>query len=58
MQIALFVLPLVVVLGWTIGEDNLTPLFDGFQMTVLFVAILVVSHLERDGNSHWPEGML
>ena len=38
MQIALFVLPFVVVLGWIMGKDTMNLSFDGFQIAVLFVA--------------------
>ena len=58
MQIALLVIPLVVVLGWIIGNDNMTLLFDGFQIAVLFVAVLLVNYLIQDGKSHWLEGVL
>ena len=58
MQIALLVLPLVVVLGWIIGKNDMTLLFDGFQITVLFVAVLLVNYLIQDGKSHWLEGVL
>ena len=43
MQIALFVLPLMVVLGWIMGGRDLTLVFDDFQIAVLFVAVLLVS---------------
>ncbi|KAF2240090.1 Calcium/proton exchanger [Viridothelium virens] len=59
MQIALLVLPLSVVLGWIIGTDPVMTLdFDGFQIVVLFVAILLVNYLIQDGKSHWLEGAL
>ncbi|ETN42232.1 calcium/proton exchanger [Cyphellophora europaea CBS 101466] len=58
MQIALLVLPLVVVLGWIIGKDDMTLFFDGFQITVLFVSVLLVNYLIQDGKSHWLEGVL
>ena len=58
MQIALLVLPLIVVLGWIIGKDDMTLLFDGFQIAVLFVAVLLVNYLIQDGKSHWLEGVL
>jgi Ca2+:H+ antiporter len=58
MQIALLVLPLVVVLGWIIGNEKMTLLFDGFQIAVLFVAVLLVNYLIQDGKSHWLEGVL
>ncbi|KAF2708763.1 calcium/proton exchanger [Pleomassaria siparia CBS 279.74] len=58
MQIALLVLPLVVILGWITGHDCMTLYFDNFQIVVLFVAILLVNYLIQDGKSHWLEGML
>ncbi|KAI9848066.1 MAG: hypothetical protein M1837_001168 [Sclerophora amabilis] len=71
MQIALLVIPLMVVLGWiTAAAQNLVPdtetipdkimtlEFDGFQIVVLFVAVLLVNYLIQDGKSHWLEGVL
>ncbi|RVX67616.1 hypothetical protein B0A52_08145 [Exophiala mesophila] len=58
MQIALLVLPFVVVLGWIMGKDDMTLFFDGFQIAVLFVAVLLVNYLIQDGKSHWLEGIL
>jgi Ca2+:H+ antiporter len=57
MQIALLVLPFSVVLGWIMGKD-MTLDFDGFQIAVLFVAVLLVNYLIQDGKSHWLEGVL
>ncbi|KAL9089451.1 MAG: hypothetical protein Q9165_005772 [Trypethelium subeluteriae] len=54
MQIALLVLPLSVVLGWIIGTDPVMTLdFDGFQIVVLFVAILLVNYLIQDAVTAW-----
>ena len=58
MQIALLVLPLVVVIGWIAGKDGMTLYFDGFQLAMLFVAVLLVNYLIADGESHWLEGVL
>ncbi|KAE8554803.1 hypothetical protein TMatcc_005656 [Talaromyces marneffei ATCC 18224] len=59
MQIALLVLPLIVVIGWIAGKDDMTLDFgDGFQVVVLFVAVLLVNYLIADGKSHWLEGVL
>ncbi|KAI9724088.1 MAG: hypothetical protein M1812_000807 [Candelaria pacifica] len=58
MQIALLVIPFVVILGWILGNDEMTLNFDGFQIAVLFVAILLVNYLIQDGKSHWLEGVL
>lgn len=45
MQIALLVIPFIVVLGWIIGEDRMTLYFDGFQVMILFVSVLLVNYL-------------
>lgn len=58
MQIALLVLPLIVVLGWILGHDQMNLSFDGFQVAVLFVSVLLVNYLIADGKSHWLEGVL
>lgn len=60
MQIALLVLPLIIVIGWGMGQsccrgeesrpiansclgnDDMTLYFDGFQVILLFVAVLLV----------------
>lgn len=58
MQIALLVLPLVVTIGWMAGKTGMTLYFDGFQLAMLFVSILLVNYLIQDGKSHWLEGLL
>lgn len=58
MQIALLVLPLIVVIGWILGKNDMTLDFDGFEIAVFFVAVLLVNYLIGDGKSHWLEGVL
>lgn len=58
MQIALLVLPLMVILGWITGHNDMTLFFDTFQIAVLFISILLVNYLIMDGKSHWLEGVL
>jgi Ca2+:H+ antiporter len=58
MQVALFVIPLLVIIGWGMGVDAMSLSFDAFQVAVLFVAVLLVNYLIADGKSHWLEGML
>lgn len=53
MQIALLVIPFIVVLGWIMGKEDMNLDFDTFQITVLFVSILLVNYLIQDGESHW-----
>ncbi|KAK0715715.1 Sodium/calcium exchanger protein-domain-containing protein [Lasiosphaeris hirsuta] len=58
MQVALFIIPLLVIIGWGMGMDEMNLSFDPFQVAVLFVAVLLVNYLIADGKSHWLEGML
>lgn len=57
-QVALFLIPLLVVIGWGMGDDAMSLSFDIFQVAVLFVAVVLVNYLIADGKSHWLEGML
>lgn len=57
MQVALFLIPLLVIIGWGIGNNEMTLAFDTFQVVVLFVAVLLVNYLIGDGKSHWLEGV-
>lgn len=58
MQVALFLIPLLVIIGWGMGIDDMDLSFDVFQVAVLFVSVLLVNYLIADGKSHWLEGML
>ncbi|EKV05764.1 hypothetical protein PDIG_71930 [Penicillium digitatum PHI26] len=49
LQIGLFVIPFLVIIGWCIAEP-MTLFFDSFQTVAMFLAILVVNHLLRDGQ--------
>ncbi|CAK3931562.1 Vacuolar calcium ion transporter [Lecanosticta acicola] len=60
LQIALLVLPLMVMLNWWgVGAPaDLDLNFDGFLIVVLVIAIWLVNYLIADGKSHWLEGVL
>lgn len=53
MQIALLVLPFMVVLGWILGKTSMDLVFDGLLIAVLFISVLLVNYLIQDGKSHW-----
>lgn len=57
MQIALFVTPFLVILGWIIGQD-MTLNFQGFETVVFFLSVLVVNYLIQDGKSNYLEGCM
>ncbi|KAL1898550.1 hypothetical protein Sste5346_003454 [Sporothrix stenoceras] len=56
-QIALFMTPLVVILGWIIGRD-MTLYFTLFETVCLFVSAFIVNFLVLDGRSNYLEGAL
>ncbi|KAI1133707.1 Sodium/calcium exchanger protein-domain-containing protein [Nemania abortiva] len=57
MQVALFLIPVLVIIGWGLGNNEMTLAFDTFQVVTLFVAVLLVNYLISDGKSHWLEGV-
>ncbi|KAK5014464.1 Vacuolar membrane antiporter [Cryomyces antarcticus] len=57
MQIALFVTPFLVILGWIIGQP-MTLHFQMFETVVFFVSVLVVNYLIQDGKSNYLEGAM
>ncbi|RXW21037.1 hypothetical protein EST38_g4807 [Candolleomyces aberdarensis] len=56
-QIALFVIPFVVTLGWILGKP-LTLLFDPYESVALFLSVLTVNYVVQDGKSNWLEGFI
>jgi calcium/proton exchanger len=57
LQIALFVTPFLVILGWIIGQP-MELRFDTIETTVFFLAVVVVNCLIRDGRTNYFEGAL
>lgn len=55
-QISLFVIPLLVILGWIIGQP-LDLQFDVLETITLFVSMVIVTQALSDGKSNWLEGM-
>ncbi|KAI1382637.1 Calcium/proton exchanger [Hypoxylon trugodes] len=58
MQVALLLIPLLVIIGWGMNNQEMTLAFDTFQVIVLFVSVLLVNYLIGDGKSHWLEGLI
>lgn len=57
MQIALFMTPFLVILGWIIDQP-MTLRFQGFETVVFFLSVLVVNYLIQDGKSNYLEGAM
>jgi len=56
-QIATFVVPLLVIIGWFSGHE-LTLFFANFETIVLFVSVVLVNTLIQDGKSNYMEGLM
>ncbi|PPR06427.1 hypothetical protein CVT26_004839 [Gymnopilus dilepis] len=56
-QIASFVVPLLVIVGWISGHE-LTLYFANFETIVLFASVLLVNTLIQDGKSNYMEGLM
>jgi Ca2+:H+ antiporter len=55
-QIALFVAPLLVLLGFAMGRP-MNLLFDGFEVAAVAIAVGLVNLIVHDGESTWLEGI-
>ncbi|KAI1378739.1 hypothetical protein F4677DRAFT_377894 [Hypoxylon crocopeplum] len=58
LQTALFIMPLAVLLGWGLGVDDMTLVFNGFEVVSLFAAILLLNFLMIEGKVTWIQGVL
>jgi Ca2+:H+ antiporter len=57
LQIALFVAPVLVLIGWLLGKPmNLD--FNPFEIVGVAIAVIVTNSISTDGNSNWLEGVL
>jgi Ca2+:H+ antiporter len=57
LQIALFVAPVLVIIGWLIGQP-MDLNFNPFELVAVAVAVLIANSISSDGNSNWLEGVL
>ena len=57
LQVALFVTPFLVLLGWAM-DIPMTLNFSTFETATLFIAILLSNYLIMDGESNWLEGVM
>jgi len=56
-QIALFVMPVLVLLSFVLGPFPLSLEFSGLEIGAILLAVLVASHVSQDGESTWFEGV-
>ncbi|KAF8637417.1 hypothetical protein AX17_002912 [Amanita inopinata Kibby_2008] len=56
-QIATFVVPLLVIIGW-ITDHDMTLFFANFETIAFFVSVFLVNTLIQDGKSNYMEGLM
>ncbi len=57
LQIAMFVTPILVLIGWVMGQPmNLN--FNLFSVLAVAIAVLITNSISNDGRSNWLEGVL
>ena len=56
-QIALFVAPVMVILGWMLGVP-LTLEFGLLETSATFISVLVANSILSDGKTNWLEGSM
>ena len=56
-QIALFVVPILVIAGITIGKP-VTLVFTIFELVSIFLAAIILNLIAHDGKSNWFEGLM
>lgn len=57
LQIALFVAPILVLVGWALGQPmNLS--FNPFELVAVAMAVLITNSISNDGRTNWLEGVL
>ena len=56
-QIALFVLPMVVIVGWFTGRE-MSLKFPSFQVYLYLLSVIIVSLCLSNQRSNWLEGSL
>jgi len=56
-QIALFVMPVLVLLSFVLGPFPLSLEFSGLELGAILLAVLIAAHVSQDGESTWFEGV-
>ena len=56
-QIALFVMPVLVLLSFVLGPFPLSLEFSSIEIGAVLLAVLIAAHVSQDGESTWFEGV-
>jgi Ca2+:H+ antiporter len=56
-QIALFVMPVLVIVSFFIGPFPLSLEFSGLEIGAILLAVIIAAHVTQEGESTWFEGL-
>ncbi|HET6548621.1 MAG TPA: calcium/proton exchanger [Solirubrobacter sp.] len=56
-QVALFVMPVLVLISFVLGPFPLSLEFSGLEIGAVLLAVLIAAHVSQDGESTWFEGV-
>ena len=56
-QIALFAIPLLVLLSFVIGDFPMPFVFNGFELAGVILAVIIANHVTNEGETTWFEGL-
>lgn len=53
MQTAILVNSIVILFAWFVGVEEMNLVFNNFQVTAVFIAVLLMGYAVQDGKSNW-----
>ena len=56
-QIALFVAPILVLLSLFVGDDQISLVFNGYEIAAVLLAAIITNFVVAEGESNWFEGV-
>jgi Ca2+:H+ antiporter len=56
-QVALFAIPLLVLLSFVIGDFPMPFVFNGFELAGIILAVIIAIHVTSEGETTWFEGL-
>ncbi len=58
LQIILFVAPVLVLVGWLLGQPEMNLSFNFFELVAVVAAVMITNSISNDGATNWLEGVL
>ncbi|WP_448513790.1 calcium/proton exchanger [Parathermosynechococcus lividus] len=58
LQIILFVAPVLVLVGWLLGQPQMNLSFNFFELVAVVAAVMITNSISNDGATNWLEGVL